>query len=51
MNKEFLKAIVEMFILLADDEDMATTGIFSDKTIEKMNEVKAKIIEELAKLS
>lgn len=49
MNKEFLKAIIELLVLLNEDEDNAVIGIFSDQTIAKMNEVRDFTTKELIK--
>jgi hypothetical protein len=49
MNKNFLKALIDLLILLDEDENNAVTGIFSDKTIDKMNEIRKFILEELQK--
>lgn len=50
MSREFLKSIIELLILLDNDEIASVTGIFSDKTIDKMNEIRKTVVEELCKL-
>lgn len=49
MNKEFLKMIIDLLVLLHQDEENSVVGIFSDKTIEKMNEIREYILKELSK--
>lgn len=48
MSKEYLTLVLDLLVLLGKDEDDAVTGIFSDETIDKMNELKAKILNDLA---